>query len=416
MKIRYKQIVISSIGAILFSACAGGQPSIPKVTVQEVDKYEKQYLQEYKKIKQNYKSNNIVKWLQASNKKEPCKMYVGTSPQNDRTKDSEYKIFWDGKCKNGYAYGLGREFERGTLTNMEALAIYSGKKEEPKYYIQKYNLNNILMEGDLNNGYSVKTFIKDEGLNFDIGYQYGFFGSKDLQPALIIYSSPFSDNLAFIKAYPNFYYQILDFTNNEFDTRKYEFAIFQNKKPNGFGFTSFKNGYINAGEIKNGTLVRKVQLPKSYFDKANTIFTEIKQAGQKALEAQKQAWIVKKQYKQKICKDNIKVDFIDNNEYKEICHEDKYFAKLKEKIDKKLAQINIQKEKKRQQLQQQQLIQAEQMKALAAQRQAQAAEAANNQAAWDSLNRSIQNMNTNMNWQNTNFQLQQMNNYLRYGY
>lgn len=49
-------------------------------------------------------------------------------------------------------------------------------------------------------------------------------------------------------------------------------------------------------------------------------------------------------------------------------------------------------------------------------RQAAAAEEANNQRAWDSLNRSIQNMNTNMNWQNTNFQLQQMNNYLRYGF
>ena len=122
-------------------------------------------------------------------------MYVGTSSQNDRTNDPEYKIFWDGNCKKGYAYGLGREFERGTLTNMEAIAIYSGKKEEPKYFIQKYNLNNILMEGDLTNGYFVRTLIKDEGLNFDINYQYGFFPSKTLQPALIIYSSPFSDNL-----------------------------------------------------------------------------------------------------------------------------------------------------------------------------------------------------------------------------
>jgi len=406
MKTQYKQIVISSIGAVLFSACAGVQ----------LGKYEKQYLQEYEKIKQNYKDRSIVKWIQASNKKEPCKMFVGTSPQNDRTSDPEYKIFWDGKCKNGYAYGLGREFERGTLTNMEALAIYSGKKEEPKYYIQKYNLNNILEEGDINNGYYVKTFIKDEGLNFDISYQYGFFPSKNLQPALIIYSSPFNDNLAFVKAYPNFYYKITDYTNNEFNQANYDFQIFYHNKINGYGFISLKNGYINAMELKNGRLMRKVQLPKSYFDKANAIFAEIKQAGQKALEAQKQAWVVKKQYKQRICKNSVKVNFIDNEEYKEICHEDKYFSKLKEKIDKKLAQINLQKEKKRKQLYQQKLLEAEQMKAMAAQRQAEAAEEANTQRAWDSLNQSIQNMNTNMNWQNTNFQLQQMNNYLRYGY
>jgi hypothetical protein len=43
---------------------------------------------------------------------------------------------------------------------------------------------------------------------------------------------------------------------------------------------------------------------------------------------------------------------MDNGDYKAICHEDKYFVKLKEKIDEKLTQINSQKEKKRQQLQQ----------------------------------------------------------------
>jgi hypothetical protein len=43
------------------------------------------------------------------------------------------------------------------------------------------------------------------------------------------------------------------------------------------------------------------------------------------------------------------------------------------------------------------------MEALAAQRRAAAAEEANTQRAWDSLNRSIQNTNTNM-------QLQQLNN------
>jgi hypothetical protein len=195
-----------------------------------VDKYEKTCLAEYERIKQVYKNNIIVKWIQATNKKEPCKIHVGILNQNDRTNDPEYKIFWDGKCKNGYAYGLGREFEKGILTNMEAIAIYSGKKEEPKYYIQKNNLKNILIEGNINNGYIVKTFIKNEGLNFDISYQYGFLYSKSLLPALIIYSSSFSDNLVFIKGYPNFAYRIINFTNNEFDNRKYQFEMIKKNK------------------------------------------------------------------------------------------------------------------------------------------------------------------------------------------
>ena len=42
----------------------------------------------------------------------------------------------------------------------------------------------------------------------------------------------------------------------------------------------------------------------------------------------KQAIGAKEQYKQRICKSNVKVTFMDNNEYKEICNENKRNAEL----------------------------------------------------------------------------------------
>jgi hypothetical protein len=48
--------------------------------------------------------------------------------------------------------------------------------------------------------------------------------------------------------------------------------------------------------------------------------------------------------------------------------------------------------------------------------QAAAQNRAANASEQRNFNQSLQNINTNMNWQNTNFQLQQMNNYMRYGY
>ena len=118
-----------------------------------------------------------------------------------------------------------------------------------------------------------------------------------------------------------------------------------------------KQGFTNAGEMSNGTLVRRVQLPQSYFNNANTIFSEIKKEANIALEAQKKALIIKEKYKNKICKDSVKVDFMDNKEYKAICKEDEKIAQLKTKIDAKLAQIEQQKQAKRQQQNEQRLIQ-----------------------------------------------------------
>jgi hypothetical protein len=297
MKIQYKQIIISTVGAILLSACAGGQPSVPKVTTQEVDKYEKVYFVEYEKIKQkniNYKPS--FKWIQPKNKKEECKIWVGINPNNDRTIKEGYAFYWDGECKNGYAHGLGSAFEITQFADRQQIAIY--KKGNPDTYCVNLNpLNGITKEGEClyytnKPSHYVKTFIKDKQGDLQISYEFGVTGTLN-NPQMVIRTYPFYDVIEYYKAYPNFAYKILDFTKNEFDNRKYEFQILDKSgKPNGFGFATLKNGYTNAGEMKNGNLARRVQLPQSYFDKANSIFTEIKKETNLALEAQRRALII----------------------------------------------------------------------------------------------------------------------------
>lgn len=400
MQIKLKQTGIMVCGALLFSACTG-QPSITKIDENEAFKYVKQYETEYQQIKSNAANTAMpVKWIQAANKTETCKMFVGYNPNDDRTQKDGYKIFWDGKCKNGYAYGLGREMERGFLTNLDAIALYSGEEKEPEYFIQKDNLAHISMEGDVNNGNYVRTSIKDDGMNFDIWYQYGHFANKPADIGLFINSNPFSDQVTYIKSYPNFGYVIGDVSNDEFDQNKYNYNLIdgKSKQANGFGFSVAKTNIRYAGEKNNGQMVRRVYLPQNYLNHLTSVFSEIKNAGQIAIDAQKKALMVKQQYKETICKDSVKVDFIDNKEYKAICNENEQVAILKEKMDKRLAQIEKEKEVKRGQMNQQRLIQAREAEAAAAQRQADAAETAN-------FNQSLQNLNNNL-------QMQQLNNNL----
>ena len=400
MQIKLKQIGIMACVVLLFSACTG-QPSIAKIDENEAFKYIKQYEAEYQQIKLHSKNiKKTVKWIQAANKTKPCKLFVGYNPNNDRTLKDGYKIFWDGKCKNGYAYGLGREMERGFLTSLDAIAVYSGERKEPKYFIQKNNLSHISIEGDINNGNYVVTTINDDGLKFNIQYRFGHFANKPTDISLFIFGSPFSDTRRYLKIYPNFAYLIDDNSNNEFSATKFIFRIVNNKtmQENGFGFAIGKNNVRYSGEIKNGHLVRRVYLPQNYLNYLVSVFNEIRNAAKIALNAQRKALMVKEQYKKNICKDSVKINFIDNKEYKAICNEKKQNAILKEKIDKRLAQIEQWKEAKRKQINQQRLIQAREVEAAAAQRQADAAEMAN-------FNQSLQNFNNNL-------QMQQLNNNL----
>ena len=386
----------------LFNGCVG-QPSIPKVEEAEVGTYEKNYMTEYEKIKKQYENYTpTFRWVQPKNKKEECKVYVSIDPTDDKTIKSYYSLYWDGECKDGYAYGLGREIENTMLSNIQQLGFYS-KGIAQDYCsmfdpLNGYNIDGECSYGDKPNHY-VKTMVDEKGGDLKISYEFGVEMSNDA-PMMVMRTYPFYDVVEYFKVYPNFSYIISDLTTNEFDNRKYEFNIKDHKtgKFNGYSFATMKQGFTNAGEMSNGTLVRRVQLPQSYFNNANTIFSEIKQQANIALEAQRRALVIKEKYKKKICKDSVKVDFMDNNEYKAICKEDDKIAELKTKIDAKLAQINQAKQSKREQMSQERLIQAREAEAAAAQRRADAAEQAN-------FNQSMQNLNNNL-------QMQQLNNNL----
>ena len=288
-------IKISLLGALTasFSGCGSNFAQIDDT---EAFSYVKKYETEYQQIKTNTANIEMpVKWIQAANKTESCKMFIGYNPNDDRTLKDGYKIFWDGKCKNGYAYGLGREMERGFLTSLDAIALYSWEEKEPEYFIQKDNLAHTSLEGDISNNNFVKTTIKDDGMSFDIWYQYGHFSKKASDIGLFINSNPFSDQVTYIKAYPNFAYVIGDVSNDEFDLSKYNYNMVDGKRKqfNGFTFSVSKNNIRYCGEQNYGQLVRRVILPQSYLNHMENALNEVKDAGQVAIDAQKKALMVK---------------------------------------------------------------------------------------------------------------------------
>jgi hypothetical protein len=159
-------------------------------------------------------------------------------------------------------------------------------------------------------------------------------------------------------------------------------------------------------EIINHKPVRNIKLPESYYNHIGKIYAEIIDKLKFAKQKIDEAKILKKQYKNRICKDNINVSFVDSKEYKEICFEEQKNAELQQKIDGKFAKIKKELEKQKEKEYQERLVTAREQEAEAAQRKARAAEISN-------FNQSMQDIGNNLQMQQLNNSLM-LNNFLKW--
>lgn len=233
----------------------------------------------------------VSKWIQPDNKYEECKIYFETTKEEDKTKSSNFKIFWDGDCENGYAKGIGREFEKGILIDDYSISIYENAPlEKPKYVVYKSNLKNLEIKGDILNGNSVYKIDKgDKEL-----YRFGNISKNDY-PKLLTYETQDNDSVVFKKIYPNFLYEII--------------------------FYKKKNSYEFYLKHEDKTIV--IDNP----NKRNSIVNEILIAKDESLKNEKVAILIEKQYKRRVCNDYISSTFMSDREYKSICSNENYIVK-----------------------------------------------------------------------------------------
>jgi hypothetical protein len=61
-------------------------------------------------------------FVQPANKTEPCKL----STTKDQLERSNFRAFWDGQCKNGFAFGLGRDIAISDTHHVEQITVHDG--------------------------------------------------------------------------------------------------------------------------------------------------------------------------------------------------------------------------------------------------------------------------------------------------
>ena len=101
----------------------------------------------------------------------------------------------------------------------------------------------------------------------------------------------------------------------------------------------------------------------------------------------------------RVCSNNVRVNFMDNSEYKAICDEDRYLAQVKERLDVELAKIEAEKQQQRANFVQERWLRAQEAQALAAQQAAayrQASEASSQSSAVMGITNQMQQLNNNL--------------------
>ncbi|MDR2791016.1 MAG: hypothetical protein LBB59_08600 [Campylobacteraceae bacterium] len=400
---------------ILFGGCTIPAPAPIPLTEEYAFSFEKRYMEEAEQIvaqiDKNRSVEHVVKWIQPSNKKENCKVWTGVTKTNDRTKKDSFKLFWDGGCKDGYAYGLGREIEIHDMFNsQEQVGIYKNGMADGGYCVRKYinDSSVIIVNGECNYEYKAEytvsiTSKKDpKTFNTLLSFNYGVM---NVFPNLVVADEPFFGGRRLMKIYPNFAHINYDMSNNEFEDYNVIYSMKNSRfVDDGIAIVIPKANRIIVQDVSNGRVF--TSYPQSFIEHISSMYSEILEAEERALVAQEKALTIKQNYLDKICKPNIKVAFMDNDKYKAICTDSE---KLKEAFDKNMEMANIQKQQIREQIHRQNMENAAARQAYAAQRQAEIAQQ-------QVFNQQIQNMNQNFNAQQQNFQLQQINNYLRYGF
>lgn len=66
-------------------------------------------------------------YIQPVNKKEPCKLPT----TQDQLNRNNFRAYWDGQCKGGYAFGLGRDIAISDTHHVEEITIHNGMGYNP---------------------------------------------------------------------------------------------------------------------------------------------------------------------------------------------------------------------------------------------------------------------------------------------
>ncbi len=269
----------------------------------------------------------VVSWVQPLNKKDSCKIYMGGVVEKGGIplwENPDSRFYWDGDCRNGYAYGIGREFIviRGEVAS--SLGDYSGEQKEPTYYLDvNYDRKVIHFPGKSHPYYADLAYTVQTSPN---GKEAITINQTLLDLSEDRFYSKFSEigGDTFKKAtqLPNKNKYVMEYSVNPTESYSHYFTLNDKNENTGYGIGINDNGVAkNVRHIQylNHTNAVDVILPDSYLNHWRELDGKTNSKLAMSDKLIQESYVAINKYKRRICKDSVQVDFIDNEIYGRIC-------------------------------------------------------------------------------------------------
>ena len=390
----FKTSISVIIVASVLAGCQTTSKQLPKLTLKEA----KSFIQTAQNKPDLPKQNQQISWIQPENKAEPCLLMA-----NEQFKaEPNARAFWDGKCKDGYADGFGRDIAISDYSHMEEITTYQNGAIHNQYSFFRDYVNNItyrLFKHDENKASGSMEFVSDTVQGFNIDVRTGRFDWGSFDSAYVD-TSPFSPLKMYTNTIQGKVSHILQDRSNAVDGVKSQ-TLSQDAQSGMYGgITKFvmKNGTVQSEQITpTGTVI--VSVPSEYWTEIDGYISDSYTAANDGLKAHNGAAAIETRYKHKVCSsdDVIVPEGLTQKQYTAICNyeakfSDKYqstMAKATEQYNAQLVQQTEQQRYQQEQLNKQQQLQAQRMQAAAAQRQADVSRSSNSGSS-NSFSKTVQ--------------------------
>jgi hypothetical protein len=276
--VKTSRLSFFTIAAISLAACgATGQitPQVRKISLDEASVFERSLASRGTSAPQE----PAYLYTQPVNKTKPCKIFTHRE-QLDR---NNFRAYWDGQCRNGFAFGLGRDIAISDTPHLEEITVYgeNGKVIDTPAILYDFVNNEVTYRFIGNKFPSEAVFnekIRNEPGNFSTSYSTFLVDERGDSRA--VYWSPFDHRRMLAISTGNMSYKYSEDrfaqnTNNPVFVA--ETVDTQSGRAGGFTVVRYGNGQIRHFEV-GGLQPEPVDLPKEYTANLERQYTEIQNA------------------------------------------------------------------------------------------------------------------------------------------
>lgn len=337
---RYTEFTITAALVALASGCASTVQHGPKV--RSIDYEEAAAFERTLVAKEaSTPSKPMPLFIQPVNKKEPCKLPTS----QEQLARNNFRAYWDGQCKNGYASGLGRDIAISDTHHYEEITIHNGTGDNSSSPSALYDyVNNRVIYRVIYNvpgeKYPAASWLIEEISNTDTNFHvsYSFGVTDELGNRLLTQYSPFSPSRLFINDRRNIVYRFADASAMpviDASTITFSADILDPKTmtPGGVAIVRYGTGQVRHLKL-NGASPEAVALPTEYLNDWNEKYKAIQNALVRARSEIVRAQQMEREYLYMACNGKHTISGLDNETATKIC---KWRGQFKEQYEKTLA-------------------------------------------------------------------------------